>query len=163
MPRTSRPAPSAPLALAPTLALALALSLFLSGCSIPRLAIEDDPLTAEEHINLGASYEHNGELDLAIGEYDRARRQGLDLAYLYLGNAYVGKNDLDKAVENYQKAVKRLPDNPDALNNLAWLYLQRRERLDEAEAMAAKACALAPDNDNYADTLESVRRARQQG
>jgi Tfp pilus assembly protein PilF len=157
MPRTRPPLP------APLLALALALALAAAGCSIPRLAVEDDPLTAEEHINLGASYEHNGETDLAIGEYDHARRMGADIAYLYLGNAYVGKNDLDRAAENYQKAVKRLPDNPDALNNLAWLYLQRRERLDEAEAMAAKACALAPDNDNYADTLETIRRARQQG
>ena len=54
-------------------ALILILSLISSGCaSIYAPYFTKDPLTAEEHNNLGVIYEREGKYDLAIREYKSA-------------------------------------------------------------------------------------------
>jgi tetratricopeptide (TPR) repeat protein len=117
----------------------------------------EDPLTPEEHINLGVSYEKNGEFDLAVKEYTLAAKK-LPIAYLYLGNAYYQKNEFDKAEEYYKKAVEKEPGNADAYNNLAWLYYTKRKSLDEAESLALKAVELNSSKEIiYKDTLEKIR------
>ncbi|MFZ8787688.1 tetratricopeptide repeat protein, partial [Thermocrinis sp.] len=45
------------------------------GCAVPKIVILKDPLTAEEHINLGYLYEKQGKLDLAEEEYKKAIRK----------------------------------------------------------------------------------------
>jgi len=133
---------------------------FFSGCSIPRIVILDDPLTPEEHINLGVAYEKNGELDDALKEYKLASKS-LPLAYLYIGNVYYQKKDFDEAESAYQKAIDKDPLNADAHNNLAWLYYTKKEKLDEAEALALKAIELNPaKKDLYQDTLDKIRSAK---
>ena len=91
------------------------------GCIFPRIIVLEDPLTPEEHINLGVSYEKNGELELAVKEYKLAAKK-LSIAYLYLGNVYYQNNELDKAEEYYKKAVEKEPGSADACNNLALLH-----------------------------------------
>ena len=39
-----------------------------------------------------------------------------------LGDLYYSINDYEKTIHAYQKSIKFEPDNPRALNNLAWLY-----------------------------------------
>ena len=39
-----------------------------------------------------------------------------------LGDLYYSINDYKKTIDAYQKSIKFKPDNPRALNNLAWLY-----------------------------------------
>ncbi len=115
-----------------------------------------DPLTPEEHLNLGVAYEQKGEYDNAIAEYRLAAKK-LPIAYLYLGNAHFQKNELVEAEEYYKKAIKRDPKNADAYNNLAWLYYTKREKLDEAENLALRAIELNPSKENtYRDTLEKI-------
>ncbi|MEN8265199.1 MAG: tetratricopeptide repeat protein [Nitrospirota bacterium] len=117
----------------------------------------EDPLTPEEHVNLGVSYEKNGELDLAVKEYKLAAKK-LPIAYLYLGNAYYQNNELDKAEEFYKKAIEKEPGSADAHNNLAWLYYTKGKSLDEAESLALKAIELNSSKENiYIDTLEKIR------
>ncbi len=137
----------------------LSFCLFLAflGCTFPRIIVLEDPLTPEEHINLGVSYEKNGELDLAVKEYKLASKK-LSIAYLYLGNAYYQKKELDKAEKYYKKAIDKEPGNADAYNNLAWLYYTKRKSLDEAESLALKAIELNSSKENiYKDTLEKIR------
>ena len=137
----------------------LFISMFLGslGCTFPRIIVLEDPLSPEEHINLGAAYEKNGELDLAVKEYTLASKK-LSIAYLYLGNAYFQKNDFDKAEEYYKIAVEKESGNADVYNNLAWLYYTKRENLDEAESLALKAVELNSSKKNiYKDTLEKIR------
>ena len=138
----------------------LFLTLLSSGCSFPKIIILKDPLTPEEHLNLGVAYERRGELDQAIREYQLAAKK-LPIAFFYLGNAYFLKNDWDQAEINFKKAIKKDAKNAAAHNNLAWLYYQRGKDLDQAEALAQKALELDPSkSSNYGDTLEKIREKK---
>lgn len=136
-------------------------SLFvLSGCSLPRVVVLNDPLTPEEHLNLGVAYEKQGELDGAIKEYRLASKK-LPAGYLYLGNVYFQRGKLREAERYYKKAMKEDSGSADARNNLAWLYYTKGEKLDEAESLALEAIELDPSKgDIYRDTLERIRELR---
>jgi tetratricopeptide (TPR) repeat protein len=136
------------------------LLLSLCGCHLPKISVLEDPLTPEEHLNLGVAYERSGELDNAIKEYQKASRSLPD-AYLYLGNAYFQKNELKQAEAFYKKAIEYNEHNADAYNNLAWLYYVKREKLEEAEHLALKAIELNPRREDiYRDTLYKIRKAK---
>ncbi len=142
------------------LLLGLSLMIFLVACSLPRIIIQKDPLTPEEHLNLGVAYEKKGELDRAIAEYRLAAKK-LPLAYLHIGNAYFQKNEWIEAERCYKKAIRKDPKNADAHNNLAWLYYIKNENLDLAESLALKAIELNPSKGNiYKDTLERIRELK---
>jgi tetratricopeptide (TPR) repeat protein len=133
----------------------LALSLY--ACSLPRIVVLNDPLSPEEHLNLGVTYEKKGELDNALKEYKEASKK-LPLAYLYMGNVYYQKKEYDKAEFHYKEAIEKDPANADAYNNLAWLYFIKRENLDEAEKLVLKALELNPSKKEiYMDTLEKIK------
>ena len=139
------------------LLLDLSLMIFLADCSLPRIIILKDPLTPEEHLNLGVAYEKKGELDQAIAQYRLAAKK-LPLAYLHMGNAYFQKDEWAEAERYYKKAIEKDPKNADAYNNLAWLYYVKHENLDLAESLALKAIELNPSKENiYKDTLEKIR------
>ena len=54
----------------------LALLLVLAaGCTMPRIMILSDPLSPEEHLQLGIAYEKKGEFDNAITEYEAAAKK----------------------------------------------------------------------------------------
>jgi tetratricopeptide (TPR) repeat protein len=133
-------------------------SLFF-GCALPRIVVLDDPLTPEEHLNLGVSYEKKGELDNALKEYDTAAKK-LPAAYLYIGNIYYLRGEFDKAERYYRRAIRKEPKNGDAYNNLAWLYYLERKDLGEAERLASKAVELNPGKEIYVDTLEQIRKLK---
>jgi tetratricopeptide (TPR) repeat protein len=133
------------------------ISLLLAGCSLPRIIVLEDPLSPEEHLNLGVAYETKGEWESAIKEY-KAASEELPVAYTYLGNVYFQKKEFQVAEEYYRKAMKKDPEHADAYNNLAWLYFTKKEQLEEAEQLALKAMKLNPSKrDIYQDTLEQIR------
>jgi tetratricopeptide (TPR) repeat protein len=133
---------------------------FINACSLPRIIVLEDPLSPEEHLNLGVAYERKGELDGAVGEYKAASGK-LPIAYLYLGNVYFQRNELDEAERYYKEAMEKVPENGDAYNNLAWLYYTMKEKLDEAEELALRAITLNPSRqDIYQDTLDKIRELK---
>ena len=137
-------------------------ALVILGCSMPRIIVLDDPLTADEHLKLGIAYEAKSEYDAAIKEYEAAAKQ-LNIANLHIGNIYFEKKDLDRAEVYYRKAMKTPndPDIADAYNNLAWLYYIKKDRLDDAEFLVTKAIELKPSSaDNYKDTLLKIRELK---
>jgi tetratricopeptide (TPR) repeat protein len=134
---------------------------FLSYCSLPRIVILEDPLTPEEHINLGVSYERKGELGPALKEYERAAKK-LPIAYLYAGNVYFQKKELKDAERSYRQAIKKTGDAR-AFNNLAWLFYDTGEHLEEAEMLARKAVELEPGSKAFRDTLDQITEKRKAG
>jgi tetratricopeptide (TPR) repeat protein len=139
---------------------ALCALLFLSGCGLPKIIILKDPLTPEEHLNLGVAYEIQGELDAAMKEYKLAAKK-LPSAYLYIGNVHFQKEEWEEAERNYRKAIRKEPQNSDAANNLAWLYYTQGKSLDQAESLARKAIELNPAKEEiYRDTLEKILQAK---
>jgi len=134
------------------------LALVLASCSLPRIAILRDPLTPEEHVNLGVSYEKRGELDAALKEYIAAAK-AMPLAYLYVGNVYFQKKSFPDAEKAYKKAIEKT-NSAEARNNLAWLYYTTGSHMDEAEALARKAVELIPESEEFKDTLRKIEDAR---
>lgn len=134
------------------------LAISLSSCSLPRIIVLRDPLTPEEHINLGVSYEKNGELDAALKEYETASKK-TPIAYLYAGNIYLQKRLYEEAESSYGVAIDKTKD-PRAYNNLAWLYFTRDTKLEEAEKLARKAVELSPDSQDFKDTLDKIVEKR---
>ena len=141
--------------------LSLAILVVLAmGCTMPRIIILSDPLSPEEHLQLGIAYEKKGEFDNAINEYKAAAKK-TPRAYYYLGNAHFQKEEFAKAEFYYKKAINKEASNADAYNNLAWLYYVQRKNLDEAEGLALKAMELDPaKKDTYRDTLEGIRKLK---
>lgn len=127
------------------------------GCSLPRVHHLSDPLTAEEHLNLGVAYEQQQRYEEAQCEYRKALDAGSPKARAYLGNIAFLTGNLSEAEALYQKAIDDDPQNADVYNNLAWLYYQRGIRYDYAEALAMRAVELDPQNEDYKHTLKSIR------
>jgi tetratricopeptide (TPR) repeat protein len=143
---------------APALCLALLLA---AGCSLPRIVVHDDPLSAQEHFQLGMAYEQDAEYELALREYKEASDE-VPMAHLYMGNVHFAQQEFDKAERQYRKAIKALPENPRPYNNLAWLYFVRKDKLDKAEELAVRAVELAAPEERapYQDTLDQIRALR---
>ncbi|MDO9463006.1 MAG: tetratricopeptide repeat protein [Deltaproteobacteria bacterium] len=127
------------------------------GCGkLPEIVVLHDPLTAEEHNNLGVSYEARGEYSFAEREYKEALkiRKDLFFAQFNIGNLYLKMGRENEAEDAYKKAIALDPAQPDPYNNLAHLYLQSGRNLGEAQKLAEKAVSLSgPQSYRYLDTL----------
>jgi len=72
---------------------------------------------------------------------------------LMAGLVYEHMKDYPKARDSYEKVLALSPDFVLSLNNLAYLYAERLNRLDRAYELAQKARALQPADAMVADTL----------
>lgn len=132
----------------------LILVVSLWSCGLPKFIVLHDPLTPEEHINLGMTYERDKEFEQALKEYSVASKD-LPIAYLYMGNLFFQQKDYENAEKNYKKAMKSTNDAR-AYNNLAWLYYTIDKNLDEALELAKKAVELSGGAKEFQDTLEKI-------
>lgn len=74
-------------------------------------------------------------------------------AYITRAMAYDRLREQLKSISAYRDVLRIDPENALALNNLAYLYAERGESLDEAMEYAAKAVDAEPDNPVFLDTL----------
>jgi putative PEP-CTERM system TPR-repeat lipoprotein len=74
-------------------------------------------------------------------------------ARMALGNLDEMRGDKKDAIEQYRKLLEMSPENPDALNNLAYLLADYGNHADEALKYAQKAVELSPNAPAFADTL----------
>ncbi len=75
---------------------------------------------------------------------------------LLMGNMYMQLRDLDKAGEQYEKALKKDPDVSEACFALGTIF-EQREELDQAMAMYLRAVKLSRWNENYLNNLGSLQ------
>lgn len=135
----------------------MALSFLCASCA----HVERNPLSSEERLLLGASYEKKGEINLALREYSRAQELSPNdwRARFALGSLYLLKNEYAHAIEALELA-KSSSNNPSVLNNLALAYLGAG-RLDEAEGSVRAAVESGgPKAHAYLDTLGVVLMRR---
>lgn len=142
------------------------LSLLLAGCSkpLPRVIVLNDALDARGHNDLGVAYEASDEHDLALREYKRAAE--LDTSWerplINQGNVLAAEGDWKQAAQCYRAALRRAPENGEAMNNLAWV-LYRQGEVEQARVWIDKALAISPENPAFQDTLAEIREDREQG
>jgi tetratricopeptide (TPR) repeat protein len=133
--------------------------LFLWGCYFPKIIILNDPLSAEEHDNLGRIYEAQGKLDLAEKQYREAlakdRKSATSL--LLLGDLSYRTGNYAEAESAYKQAIHLQPGNGDIYNNLCWVYLSQNAGIEKAEDLIKKAMTAVPEHRAYyADTLGTI-------
>lgn len=122
------------------------------------------------------SYSINPAFEAAVGEF-RARqrlraarpdeplkrwiaREPDDMhARRVLSDHYIVEGLDREAQEQLEQMLKRMPNDFIALNNLAWLL--RNTDGARAEQLAVQASAIAPDNPDVTDTLETIRKANE--
>lgn len=119
----------------------------------------EDPLSADEHMRLGASYEDQSLRSAASKEYAAALRKNKDYlpALMALGNVAFQNGDLIEAEIFYRKVLRLVPDHAGANNNLAMVFLVRNSRLETAEKLVKTALRSAgPFRPYVLDTLANV-------
>jgi Tfp pilus assembly protein PilF len=135
------------------------LMLLLVSCAmpkIPQIIVIDDPLTAEQHNDLGVAYEEKGDFVLAGKEYEKAIKKNRDwvIPYLNLGHLYYRQDKLDQAERALRDGLRVKGDHPDLLNNLAWVLMEKGQFKD-AKALIDKAIAIE-DKEEYRDTRQEI-------
>jgi len=131
-----------------------------SGCSLPKIIVLHDPLSADEHVRLGGIYDAQGKLELARDQYRAAVRQDKKhlRAWTLLGDSAFGLKEYGEAEKAYEKALDLEPKNGDLHNNLAWVYVQQDRKLGKAQDLVMAAMELTPDHrPYYLDTLGVIQ------
>jgi len=91
--------------------------------------------SAKIHTELAAEYFYRGQLDVAIEEVNEALKAQSNYApaYSVLGLINMTLNENGKALENFERAIRMAPRNPEINNNYGWFLCQRfPQRMDEA-------------------------------
>ncbi len=137
-----------------------ALAGLLAGCAhLPVLSVPGDPLSAEEHTRLGASYGAQGLRKEAAAQYEAALKKepAYVPAWMAFGNASFDAGDLKSAERSFRRVLRLSPHHAGAGNNLAMVYLARDADLAEAERLAQEALAQDGQLKPYIlDTLANI-------
>jgi Flp pilus assembly protein TadD len=128
------------------------------SCTLPRIIVLDDTLTAEQHNDLGYVYETKGLTDLAEKEYTLAskKRDEWYVPWFNKGNLFFKKGDYRLAEEHLREALQRSGDNADVMNNLANALLEQGHR-QEAQQLIEKSLHIEK-KEEYFDTLRSIQQ-----
>ena len=128
----------------------------LAACTMPKIVVFDDPLTAEQHNDLGVAYEEKGDFNLAAKEYEKAIRKNREWVVPYLNLAHVcyRQDKLDQAERVLREGIRIKGDHPDLLNNLAWIMMEKGE-FKNALYLVDKAIHL-DNTEEYRDTRQAI-------
>ena len=103
---------------------------------------------------LSQLYLRKGDYDLAVSTIeDYLNSQPNDaLIRMQLAEIHQSRGQAEQAIEAYEAVLSLQPDLVSALNNLAWTYNERGDKLKRALELAERAYQLVPDNPDVADT-----------
>jgi len=142
-----------------TWACPLILSVLQACSAFPQLVRHADPLTPDEHLRLGASYEDQGLRENAVQQYASALhlQKNNVPALIALGNLAFKNGDLHEAEARYRQALHWDSSHAGANNNLAMIYLSRGKDLNTAEKFALTALTQGGPLKPYAlETLAGI-------
>ena len=100
------------------------------------------------------------ESGIAAAEAVSADFPRLAEAHFRRANLLLRAGHRESAEQALNQTISLEPDNPVALNNLAWLLADRNAQLDEALGFSRRATKLAPSNPFFVHTLGRVHKAR---
>jgi tetratricopeptide (TPR) repeat protein len=115
-----------------------------------------DPLRQSDlWTRIGESYLRKGDIEQSINSLEKARQGQPSNTVLTtnLGMLYETDNKPDIARKYYEMSIKMDPNNPLALNNLAYLISQNNGDLDQALTYATRAKQRLPEHTEVNDTL----------
>ncbi len=117
--------------------------------------LSTDPKSADLLFRLGETQRRKGDVNTAVDTFRRASQASPnDLRpLLQLGLLMDGTGRRDQAKPIYEQILKIQPDQPVALNNLAYIKAEEGVDLDEALTMAQRAYQKLPNSPNIKDTL----------
>jgi tetratricopeptide (TPR) repeat protein len=132
-----------------------------TGFATIRVSPGQRPGGDTDAIRYAVALEEAGHLDEAEAIYlqllDTDRESGL--VWLNLGNVRLERGLTNEAQVAYRRALELEPDQPDALNNLAWLLLESNSDLNQARDLALRAVSLGgPDPYLSLETLGRIHR-----
>jgi len=117
------------------------------------------PETADFHFYLAIAYSQKGDyrkaietLSVAISMAPAENTPFISDLYGQQGDNYFRLNEIDKAFETYEEALKYNDKNISVLNNYAYYLSLLKRDLAKAERMSAICVKLEPDNATYIDT-----------
>lgn len=117
--------------------------------------------TAEGHLIIGSYYLAAKDYRAALVELLRAQQLNPALPDLgsSLGGVYAMTGSRDAAVEFFNEALKKTPDDFDVLAVLGWLYLEA-EQTEQAEKLLSRAHQLKPDDVEIMFQLARIARTK---
>jgi len=116
-----------------------------------RLALQDDPSSAEALYGLGSVYLEQQKTTEARESFERALQLHasypgtLPNAWNNLGILAAREGRTDEAIRNFQRALQIDPDHPIALENLGSAYRQQK-RWEDAKTVLQRAVQLRPES-----------------
>lgn len=124
--------------------------------------IAENPENHELRERLGFIFLRNGMFPQAEEHFlTAAQSPDTDLAYYGLGHVYSRTQELVKAAENFERYLKKHPDEGGIFNRVGYLYINMQQ-YDKALACFSKYLELEPDNpnshDSYAECLMNMGR-----
>ncbi len=123
--------------------------------AIYKSVLEKEPRSVQLLLWLGQAQEIKGDTNGAMDSFRRCSQQAPNdtncLVLLSLAMEATGKRDQAKPI--YEQILKIHPDDPVALNNLAFIKAEEGVDLDQALTMAQRAVQKVPSSPDMADTL----------
>ncbi len=125
-------------------------------CWLEALRLEDDIF--EIHFQLGRLYAEKKDWHKVLPHLVRATglKPGSAPAQCLLGKCQLATDDHAGAMKAFKQAVKRNPNDAEALSALGWLYHLEGENPEIALTFCRQSVALAPENGLYRRRLASL-------
>lgn len=120
--------------------------------------IDKNPKSVELYVRIGEAKKYGKDFKGAVEALKKARELDPNNAVpcLDLAMVYEQTGRMDEARKSYEDVIKLQPDNPEALNNLAYLKADDGVDLDQALAYAQRAREKRPNDPNVIDTVALI-------
>lgn len=114
--------------------------------------------TAYNYVRLGQLQQAAGQFGAAVAAFTKAAQVAPNepAPLLSLAVLYDTSGRADEATKTYERVLKIQPDNPVALNNLAYSKAEQGVDLDQALTFAERAKQKLPNDPNVADTIALI-------